>query len=159
MFFFFPFSWGVNSLCNDVSQVGVCFKEQRSDWWRASVGGLRTNTTICGHRRTENPSLELSDSSGPIRKYRLTNQKAFWHPAANSVTTHWFSVCVVTGDMVGFAVPRRSGSYVAGVGRSVVAVDWPTGEMTSLVQVDHDKPNNRLNDGKVDPAGRLLGGR
>lgn len=66
--------------------------------------------------------------------------------------------CVLPGDMVGFAVPRRSGSYVAGVGRSVVAVDWPTGAMTSLVQVDHDKPNNRLNDGKVDPAGRLLGG-
>lgn len=60
--------------------------------------------------------------------------------------------------MVGFAVPRRSGNYVAGVGRSIVAVDWPTGTMTSLVQVDHDKPNNRLNDGKVDPAGRLLGG-
>lgn len=65
---------------------------------------------------------------------------------------------VVPEDMVGFAVPRRSGSYVAGVGRNVVAVDWPTGVMTPLVQVDHDKPNNRLNDGKVDPAGRLLAG-
>lgn len=60
--------------------------------------------------------------------------------------------------MVGFAVPRRSGGYVAGVGRGVVAVDWPTGEMTSLAEVDQDKPNNRLNDGKVDPVGRLLAG-
>lgn len=60
--------------------------------------------------------------------------------------------------MVGFAVPRHSGGYVAGVGRSVVAVDWPTGAMTSLAEVDRDKPNNRLNDGKVDPTGRLLAG-
>lgn len=60
--------------------------------------------------------------------------------------------------MVGFAVPRRSGGYVAGVGRSIVAVDWPTQMMTSLVEVDQDKPNNRLNDGKVDPIGRLLAG-
>lgn len=60
--------------------------------------------------------------------------------------------------MVGFAVPRRCGGYVAGVGRSVVAVDWLTGGMTSLAQVDHDKSNNRLNDGKVDPTGRLLAG-
>ncbi|KAM4559844.1 regucalcin [Odontesthes bonariensis] len=65
---------------------------------------------------------------------------------------------VETGDTVSFAVPRRSGGYVAGVGRSIVAVDWSTRMMTSLVDVDEDKPNNRLNDGKVDPIGRLLAG-
>ncbi|XP_075898641.1 regucalcin [Nelusetta ayraudi] len=74
----------------------------------------------------------------------------------NSLTNHVQSVD--TGDMVGFAVPRRCGGYVAGVGRSVVAVDWLTGGMASLAQVDHDKSNNRLNDGKVDPTGRLLAG-
>ena len=31
--------------------------------------------------------------------------------------------------------------------------------MKSLVDVDKDKPNNRLNDGKVDPIGRLLAGQ
>ena len=60
--------------------------------------------------------------------------------------------------MVGFAVPRRSGGYVAGVGRSFVAVDWPTQRVIPLVEVDTDKPMNRFNDGKVDPAGRLLAG-
>lgn len=50
------------------------------------------------------------------------------------------------------------GGYVAGVGCSMVAVDWSTQRMTSLVAVDADKPNNRLNDGKVDPTGRLLAG-
>ncbi|XP_061572214.1 regucalcin isoform X2 [Cololabis saira] len=60
--------------------------------------------------------------------------------------------------MVGFAVQRGTGGYVAGVGRSFVAVDWSSRTMTSLADIDQDKPNNRLNDGKVDPIGRLLAG-
>ncbi|XP_071335615.1 regucalcin [Trachinotus anak] len=75
-----------------------------------------------------------------------------WSPRTNQIQS------VETGDMVGFAVPRRSGGYAAGVGRSIVAVDWSTQTMTSLVDLDEDKPNNRLNDGKVDPVGRLLAG-
>ncbi|XP_040888025.1 regucalcin [Toxotes jaculatrix] len=75
-----------------------------------------------------------------------------WTPLTNEIQS------VKTGDTVGFAVPRRCGGYVAGVGRSIVAVDWSTQAMTSLVEVDEDKPNNRLNDGKVDPIGRLLAG-
>ncbi|XP_051282901.1 regucalcin isoform X2 [Dicentrarchus labrax] len=75
-----------------------------------------------------------------------------WSPTTNQIQS------VETGDTVGFAVPRRLGGYVAGVGRSIVAVDWSTQTMTSLVEVDKEKPNNRLNDGKVDPIGRLLAG-
>nr|XP_020474793.1 regucalcin [Monopterus albus] len=75
-----------------------------------------------------------------------------WSPVTNEIQS------VETGDMVGFVVPRRSGGYVAGVGRSIVAIDWSTQMMTSLVEVDEDKPNNRLNDGKADPTGRLLAG-
>ncbi|XP_039648492.1 regucalcin [Perca fluviatilis] len=75
-----------------------------------------------------------------------------WSPTTNQMQS------VETEDSVGFVVPRVSGGYVAGVGRSIVAVDWSTEMMTSLVEVDQDKPTNRLNDGKVDPAGRLLAG-
>ncbi|XP_028254473.1 regucalcin [Parambassis ranga] len=75
-----------------------------------------------------------------------------WSPTTHQIRS------VDTGDMVGFAVPRSSGGYVAGVGRSIVAVDWSTQMMTSLAEVDEDKPNNRLNDGKVDPVGRLVAG-
>ncbi|XP_034411270.1 regucalcin [Cyclopterus lumpus] len=75
-----------------------------------------------------------------------------WSPSTNQIESF------ETGETVGFVVPRRSGGYVAGVGRSIVAVDWSTQMMTSLVEVDEDKKNNRLNDGKVDPIGRLLAG-
>lgn len=66
---------------------------------------------------------------------------------------------LIPGNTVGFAVPRKSGGYVAGIGRSIVAVDWSSQMMTPLANVDEDKPNTRLNDGKVDPAGRLLAGK
>ncbi|XP_031163500.1 regucalcin isoform X2 [Sander lucioperca] len=75
-----------------------------------------------------------------------------WSPTTNQMQS------VETEDSVGFVVPRMSGGYVAGVGRCIVAVDWSTEMMTSLVEVDEDKPTNRLNDGKVDPTGRLLAG-
>lgn len=75
-----------------------------------------------------------------------------WSPTTNQIQS------VETGDTVSFAVPRKSGGYVAGVARSIVALDWSTQMTTPLVEVDEDKPNNRLNDGKVDPVGRLLAG-
>ncbi|XP_020786851.1 regucalcin isoform X2 [Boleophthalmus pectinirostris] len=75
-----------------------------------------------------------------------------WNPTTNQITS------CSTDAPVGFAVPARGGGYVAGVGRTFSAVDWSTGAVTSLVTVDDDKPQNRLNDGKVDPAGRLFAG-
>eukprot|EP00066_Takifugu_rubripes_P003842 XP_003966758.1 PREDICTED: regucalcin [Takifugu rubripes] len=75
-----------------------------------------------------------------------------WHPDTDRTQS------METGNMVGFAVPRRSGGYVAGIGRSIVAVDWSTRTTTSMAEVDEDKGNTRLNDGKVDPYGRLFAG-
>lgn len=75
-----------------------------------------------------------------------------WSPTTNQIQS------LETGEAVGFVVPRRSGGYVAGVGRSFVAVDWSTQMIKPLVEVDKEKPTNRLNDGKVDPVGRLLAG-
>ncbi|XP_063734028.1 regucalcin isoform X2 [Eleginops maclovinus] len=93
------------------------------------------------------------DSQQTLMFVDIAGQKIHrWNPSTNQ------SEAVETEDSVGFVVPRRSGGYVAGVGRSIVAVDWSTQMMTSLVEVDEDKPNNRLNDGKVDPRGRLLAG-
>ncbi|XP_054880342.1 LOW QUALITY PROTEIN: regucalcin-like [Poeciliopsis prolifica] len=75
-----------------------------------------------------------------------------WNAATNQIQS------LQTADTVGFAVPRRSGGYVAGVGCSIVAVDWSTQKVTSLASIEDDKPENRLNDGKADPMGRLLAG-
>nr|XP_040049170.1 regucalcin isoform X1 [Gasterosteus aculeatus aculeatus]XP_040049180.1 regucalcin isoform X1 [Gasterosteus aculeatus aculeatus] len=99
----------------------------------------------------EGPVWEESEQT--LMFVDITGQKIHrWSPSTNQIQS------LETGGTVGFVVPRRSGGYVAGVGRSIVAVDWSTQVMTSLVVVDEDKTNNRLNDGKVDPIGRLLAG-
>ncbi|KAF7658825.1 hypothetical protein LDENG_00007190 [Lucifuga dentata] len=99
----------------------------------------------------EGPVWEESDQT--LLFVDIAGQKIHrWSPATNHVQS------LETGHMVSFAVPRSSGGYVAGVGRSIVAVDWLNQTTRSLAEVDKDKPNNRLNDGKVDPCGRLLAG-
>ena len=59
---------------------------------------------------------------------------------------------------VGHVIPRASGGYIVGLERSLVAVDWDTKAVESLVEVEHGK-NTRFNDGKCDPSGRLWAGR
>lgn len=99
----------------------------------------------------EGPVWEESDQK--LLFVDIVGQKIHrWSPSTNQIQS------VGTDDTVGFAVPRRSGGYAAGVGLGMVALDWSTQETTALAKVDQDKPNNRLNDGKVDPAGRLLAG-
>ncbi|XP_047211028.1 regucalcin [Girardinichthys multiradiatus] len=99
----------------------------------------------------EGPVWEESDQT--LLFIDIAGQKIHrWSAATNQIHS------LKTDDTVGFAVPRRSGGYVAGVGRSIVAVDWTNQKATSLVNVEEDKPENRFNDGKVDPMGRLLAG-
>jgi sugar lactone lactonase YvrE len=61
------------------------------------------------------------------------------------------------GDLVGFAIPRASGGLVVGVRRAVVLLD-PDGSRRTLATLAPDHPDNRLNDAKCDPMGRLWAG-
>ncbi|KAM6446375.1 regucalcin isoform 1-T3 [Liasis olivaceus] len=53
---------------------------------------------------------------------------------------------------------RKSGDYVITLGTQFAALDWKKKSTTTIIHVDKDKSNNRFNDGKVDPAGRLFAG-
>jgi len=55
---------------------------------------------------------------------------------------------------IGFAIPRRTGGVVAGVGRSVVLLSDDGGEEV-LASLEPDRIENRLNDARCDSAGRL----
>ena len=58
------------------------------------------------------------------------------------------------GDVLGMVAPRSDGGVVAALGRSVVRLDDDLREV-GRVALDEDRPRNRLNDGRCDPAGRL----
>lgn len=57
-------------------------------------------------------------------------------------------------ERVGFVVPRAAGGFVLGL-KSGLALWQPDGDPVAWLPVDADRPGNRLNDGTVDPIGRL----
>uniref|UniRef100_UPI004038F217 regucalcin-like n=1 Tax=Callospermophilus lateralis TaxID=76772 RepID=UPI004038F217 len=65
---------------------------------------------------------------------------------------------VLPGDPVGCVALRREGSYVVASGTCLGLLDWEKGQVEWAAWLDRDKPHNRFNDGKVDPAGRFVAG-
>jgi sugar lactone lactonase YvrE len=64
----------------------------------------------------------------------------------------------VHGTPVGAVVPRARGGLVLGAGRSLVATGLDGSGAETLASVEPDRPENRFNDCRVDPAGRFFGG-
>jgi sugar lactone lactonase YvrE len=58
-------------------------------------------------------------------------------------------------EQVGFVFPAERGGFVAGLQSGLHHFDEASGEFALIVEVDRDIPTNRLNDGVVDPGGRL----
>lgn len=62
------------------------------------------------------------------------------------------------GEALGTVVPRRGGGLMLAVERGFAAFDPDSGDLTHLVDPERDRPANRFNDGKCDPAGRFWAG-
>jgi D-xylonolactonase len=58
-------------------------------------------------------------------------------------------------EQVGFILPAEGGGFVAGLQSGLYRFDERSGEFALIVEVEPDLPTNRLNDGVVDPRGRL----
>ena len=53
---------------------------------------------------------------------------------------------------------RESGGIVAAMRTGFYFLDFDTGERTPIIDPEPDQPDNRLNDGRCDPAGRFWAG-
>ena len=58
-------------------------------------------------------------------------------------------------EQVGFVLPAERGGFVAGLASGLHRFDETNGEFSPIVEIEPERPGNRLNDGVVDPAGRL----
>jgi len=58
-------------------------------------------------------------------------------------------------EQVGFVFPAERGGFVAGLQSGLYHFDDKSGGFELIAKVEADKPDNRLNDGVVDPQGRL----
>jgi sugar lactone lactonase YvrE len=58
-------------------------------------------------------------------------------------------------EQVGFVLPAASGGFVAGLMSGLHRFNEVSGDFERIAEVDSHLPENRLNDGVVDPAGRI----
>ncbi len=62
------------------------------------------------------------------------------------------------GQRVGFVVPRRNGGLLCGGDHGLFFLDPASGRTEPIADPEADKPDNRFNDGKCSPDGRLFAG-
>jgi sugar lactone lactonase YvrE len=62
------------------------------------------------------------------------------------------------GQTVGTVVQREGGGLVAAMADGFHFIDEAAGESRKILDPEQDKPQNRFNDGKCDPAGRFWAG-
>ncbi|HEY0044140.1 MAG TPA: SMP-30/gluconolactonase/LRE family protein [Allosphingosinicella sp.] len=95
---------------------------------------------------------------GPVWVER---DKALWFVHIKGPSIHRYDPA--TGDkrswdapeLIGFLLPTERGGFVAGLQSGLHRFDPETGAFTPLAEVEADTPGNRINDGVVDPSGRL----
>lgn len=58
-------------------------------------------------------------------------------------------------EQIGFLLPAQGGGFVAGLQSGLHRFDEEDGSFDPIAEVEPERPGNRLNDGVVDPSGRL----
>ena len=102
--------------------------------------------------------LEAQLGEGPVWVER---DRALWFVDINEQRIHRFDPASNdrrswdSPEKVGFIFPAEGGGFVAGLQSGLYRFDETSGGFELIVAVEPDLPTNRLNDGIVDPAGRL----
>ena len=102
--------------------------------------------------------LEAELGEGPVWVQR---DRALWFVDIKKQQVHRFDPANgerkswKAPEQVGFVVPAERGGFVAGLASGLFHFDERTGVFDLIARVEEDKPDNRLNDGVVDLAGRL----
>lgn len=91
-----------------------------------------------------------SAATGRLLWVDIMGQRVNTLDPSTGVTT-----AIAMPERVGWVVERRDGGLLAGFKSGIVALTLEPFAATNLVAPEPDRPNNRLNDAKVDPSGRL----
>ena len=103
-------------------------------------------------------NLEAELGEGPVWVER---DQALWFVDIKKHEIHRFDPASgnrnswTAPEQVGFIFPAEGGGFVAGLQSGLYRFDEESGAFGLIVEVEPDKPHNRLNDGVVDPSGRL----
>jgi len=102
--------------------------------------------------------LEAELGEGPVWVERdnalwfvdIKERKIHRYDPADGSTGSWRSP-----EQIGFLFPAEGGGFVAGLQSGLYHFDDSNGAFDLIVEIEREKPGNRLNDGVVDPHGRL----
>lgn len=103
-------------------------------------------------------SLEAELGEGPVWVERdsalwfvdIKKRKVHRYDPANGDKSSWDAP-----EEVGFIFPAERGGFIVGLQSGLAHFDDGSGTFDLIVEVEPDRPGNRLNDGTVDPSGRL----
>lgn len=89
-----------------------------------------------------------------------TTETVFWVDILNHRVHQFFPESgedrsYEVGDVVGCAVPTQGNSMLLALRHDLAVLDLGSGAVRTLLSVEPNKPENRLNDGKCDPQGRF----
>jgi sugar lactone lactonase YvrE len=103
-----------------------------------------------------NVAAELGE--GPVW---VSRDRALWFTDIKKRMIHRFDPAAgdrrswAAPEQVGFVLPAEGGGFVAGLVSGLHRFDESAGRFSLIAEVEPDRPGNRLNDGCVDPRGRL----
>lgn len=103
-------------------------------------------------------NLEAELGEGPVWVER---DQALWFVDIKAQQVHRFDPAGGSRrswhapEQIGFVFPAEGGGFVAGLQSGLYRFDESDGTFELLMEVEPELPTNRLNDGIVDPAGRL----
>jgi sugar lactone lactonase YvrE len=123
----------------------------------------------CHSRVEENMSRTVEPI---VEQHAQLGEGSIWHPPTQRL--YWVDIMGETlfvydpesddnrsihlGTHVSTVVPRKSGGVMLAVKGGFASLDLETESLTEIAMVESDRPNNRFNDGKCDPAGRFWAG-
>lgn len=102
--------------------------------------------------------LRCELGEGPVW---VASNRAIWFVDIKGRALHRYGVddgsktSWATPDQTGFALPAEDGSLICGVRTGLHRFDPTTGQFVFLMEVEPERPQNRLNDGFVAPDGSL----
>jgi D-xylonolactonase len=110
--------------------------------------------------RTPSPVWELEAELGEGAIW-IERDQALWFVDIKKQQIHRYDPAARSKEswnspeQIGFILPAENGGFVAGLQSGLYRFDEASGSFDLIVEVEPDQPTNRLNDGVVDPSGRL----
>lgn len=134
---------------------------------RYAVIGMLTLWFMAGCTPSGTPEVELVlDTKSALGEGALWNYETgelLWVNITDKILNIYnpklnYNKEMLTGQRIGTVVPAGSGMVLAALENGFYQIDPATGTKTFIADPEEDKPGNRFNDGKCDPAGRFWAG-